>query len=147
MARRISTVAIGIGAFCYIFGFFFLLTIVSDILTLIATNKTADIAGWCGFIGKGLFVVISAILGTGIMYLRKQFLYTLLGLLAVSVGTMAIVIFMILVLLGISSALGTSFYQLLKDGFQSWPSFLFAFLAQIIILYYLSRPDVREIFE
>ncbi len=145
MDRPTSVLLIAI--YCFLFSVFFMFLGFLGIEQNHYTVPLAEFKTWLTIIAPLALMAASLALGIGILRYSNRCWRTLFFLLLFLIGTMTSIIMVIAMLLLLSNALSCSFLEIFNACSTYWFPFIFSFLSQIIVLYYLAREDVRSYFQ
>ncbi len=144
MDRPTSVVLIAI--YCFLLGLFFMFLAFLGIEQNKYTLPLATIKPWLTVMAPLALMAASLGLGIGILRYSNRCWRTLFFILLFLIGTMTSIIMVLAMLFLLSTALSYSFLEIFNTCSAYWFPFIFSFLSQIIVAYYLAREDVRSYF-
>ena len=144
--NRSSASIVLVGLYCFTLALFFMFFVINGFVKYNFVGSLADFKVGLTIIGPLIPTIIFIALGMGILRLNQWCWKALFFILAICISTFSSLIVVALILLVLSISITYSFFETFHVTSVMWLSFLFLFLSQIIILYYLTRQKVMSCF-
>ena len=135
-----------ISLYCFFSGLFFMFLASEGLYHHMSVFSTKDFGLWLTVVAPVFFMILSVILGIGILRLSNACWSILFYTLLTSISTFFSMVVASFFLTFISKFLSFHFFSIFNVPFINWKVCLIYFSSQTIVLYFLTREEIRAYF-